>query len=151
MSAAALWYEAFAFHTNSEEDEWEKATSAPNGEKSTTAPMEKTVRKRKKKQQNQSNYSNPQVDALLEQAGVAGLSGTAFGAFGEGAQVVGWDCITGTYVGGNIYPKGKNEVFLYKGGTWIGGIVGGLQRIQSVANRDTKIVRANPNFLRLWG
>ena len=27
-------------------------------------------------------------------------------------------------------------------GGWIGGIVGGLQRIQSVANKDTKIVPA---------
>jgi cyclase len=34
-------------------------------------------------------------------------------------------------------------------GGWIGGIVGGLQRIQSVANKDTKIVPAVGSVLSL--
>lgn len=44
-------------------------------------------------------------------------------------------------VGGAAYGQGWPFVDYWTGG-WIGGIVGGLQRIQSVANRDTKIVPA---------
>lgn len=44
-------------------------------------------------------------------------------------------------VGGAAYGKGWPVVDWWTGG-WIGGIVGGLQRIQSVANEETKIVPA---------
>jgi glyoxylase-like metal-dependent hydrolase (beta-lactamase superfamily II) len=44
-------------------------------------------------------------------------------------------------VGDAAYGQGWPVVDWWTGG-WIGGIVGGLQRIQSVANRDTKIVPA---------
>jgi len=42
-------------------------------------------------------------------------------------------------VGDAAYGQGWPVVDWWSGG-WIGGIVGGLQRIQTVANRDTKIV-----------
>jgi cyclase len=44
-------------------------------------------------------------------------------------------------VGDAVYGQGWPIIDCWTGG-WIGGIVGGLQRIQSVANRDTKIVPA---------
>jgi glyoxylase-like metal-dependent hydrolase (beta-lactamase superfamily II) len=44
-------------------------------------------------------------------------------------------------VGGAACGKGWPVVDYWTGG-WIGGIVGGLQRIQSIANKDTKIVPA---------
>ena len=44
-------------------------------------------------------------------------------------------------VGGAAYGKGWPVVDWWTGG-WIGGIVGGLQRIQSIANEDTRIVPA---------
>jgi len=44
-------------------------------------------------------------------------------------------------VGDAAYGEGWPVVDWWSGG-WIGGIVGGLQRIQSVANKDTKIVPA---------
>src|SRR3984893_17239475 len=44
-------------------------------------------------------------------------------------------------VGGAAYGQGWPLMDWWTGG-WIGGIVGGLRRIQSVANRDTKIVPA---------
>jgi cyclase len=44
-------------------------------------------------------------------------------------------------VGGAAYGQGWPVVDWWTGG-WIGGIVGGLQRIQSVANKDTKIAPA---------
>jgi glyoxylase-like metal-dependent hydrolase (beta-lactamase superfamily II) len=44
-------------------------------------------------------------------------------------------------VGDAAYGQGWPVVDWWSGG-WIGGIVGGLQRIQSVGNRDTKIVPA---------
>jgi cyclase len=44
-------------------------------------------------------------------------------------------------VGGAAYGQGWPVVDWWTGG-WIGGIVGGLQRIQAVANKDTKIVPA---------
>jgi cyclase len=44
-------------------------------------------------------------------------------------------------VGDAAYGQGWPVVDWWTGG-WIGGIVGGLQRIQSVANRDTKFVPA---------
>ncbi len=44
-------------------------------------------------------------------------------------------------VGGAAYGQGWPDMDWWTGG-WIGGIVGGLQRIQSVANKDTKIVPA---------
>ena len=44
-------------------------------------------------------------------------------------------------VGGAAYGQGWPVVDWWTGG-WIGGIVGGLQRIQTVANKDTKIVPA---------
>jgi glyoxylase-like metal-dependent hydrolase (beta-lactamase superfamily II) len=44
-------------------------------------------------------------------------------------------------VGGAAYGQGWPVVDWWTGG-WIGGIVGGLQRIQSVANKDTKFVPA---------
>lgn len=42
-------------------------------------------------------------------------------------------------VGDAVYGQGWPFMDYWTGG-WIGGIVGGLQRIQSVANKDTKIV-----------
>jgi cyclase len=44
-------------------------------------------------------------------------------------------------VGGAVYGQGWPVVDWWTGG-WIGGIVGGLQRLQTVANHDTKIVPA---------
>ena len=44
-------------------------------------------------------------------------------------------------VGDAAYGQGWPVVDWWTGG-WIGGIVGGLQRIQSVANKDTKIIPA---------
>jgi cyclase len=44
-------------------------------------------------------------------------------------------------VGDAAYGQGWPAIDWWTGG-WIGGIVGGLQRIQSVANKDTKIVPA---------
>jgi cyclase len=44
-------------------------------------------------------------------------------------------------VGDAAYGQGWPVVDWWTGG-WIGGIVGGLQRIQSIANKDTKIVPA---------
>ena len=44
-------------------------------------------------------------------------------------------------VGDAVYGQGWPVVDWWTGG-WIGGIVGGLQRIQTVANKDTKIVPA---------
>jgi cyclase len=44
-------------------------------------------------------------------------------------------------VGGAAYGQGWPVVDWWTGG-WIGGIVGGLQRIQAIANKDTKIVPA---------
>jgi cyclase len=44
-------------------------------------------------------------------------------------------------VGGVAYGQGWPVVDWWTGG-WIGGIVGGLQRIQTIANKDTKIVPA---------
>ncbi len=44
-------------------------------------------------------------------------------------------------VGDAAYGKGWPVVDWWTGG-WIGGIVGGLQRIQSIANKDTKIIPA---------
>jgi len=44
-------------------------------------------------------------------------------------------------VGGAAYGQGWPVIDWWTGG-WIGGIVGGLQRIQSIANRETKIVPA---------
>ncbi len=44
-------------------------------------------------------------------------------------------------VGDAVYGQGWPVVDWWTGG-WIGGIVGGLQRLQTVANKDTKIVPA---------
>ena len=44
-------------------------------------------------------------------------------------------------VGGAAYGQGWPVVDWWTGG-WIGGIVGGLQRIQTITNKDTKIVPA---------
>jgi len=49
-------------------------------------------------------------------------------------------------VGDAAYGQGWPVVDWWTGG-WIGGIVGGLQRIQSVANKDTKIVPAGGRVL----
>jgi cyclase len=51
-------------------------------------------------------------------------------------------------VGDAAYGQGWPVVDWWTGG-WIGGIVGGLQRIQSVANKDTKIVPAQGPVLSL--
>jgi cyclase len=49
-------------------------------------------------------------------------------------------------VGDVAYGQGWPVIDWWAGG-WIGGIVGGLQRLQSVANRDTKIVPAQGPLL----
>jgi glyoxylase-like metal-dependent hydrolase (beta-lactamase superfamily II) len=51
-------------------------------------------------------------------------------------------------VGDAAYGEGWPFIDWWTGG-WIGGIVGGLQRIQSMANRDTKIVPAHGRVLSL--
>jgi glyoxylase-like metal-dependent hydrolase (beta-lactamase superfamily II) len=53
-------------------------------------------------------------------------------------------------VGDAAYGQGWPVVDWWTGG-WIGGIVGGLQRIQSVANRDTRIIPAHGPILSLAG
>ena len=44
-------------------------------------------------------------------------------------------------VGDAVYGQGWPEIDWWTGG-WIGGIVGGLQRLQTIANKETKIVPA---------
>ncbi len=51
-------------------------------------------------------------------------------------------------VGDAAYGQGWPFMDWWTGG-WIGGIVGGLQRIQSIANRDTRIVPAQGPLLSL--
>ena len=51
-------------------------------------------------------------------------------------------------VGDAAYGQGWPVVDWWTGG-WIGGIVGGLQRIQTIANKDTKIVPAVGSVLSL--
>jgi glyoxylase-like metal-dependent hydrolase (beta-lactamase superfamily II) len=51
-------------------------------------------------------------------------------------------------VGDAAYGQGWPVVDWWTGG-WIGGIVGGLQRLQTVANKDTKIVPAQGPLLSL--
>jgi glyoxylase-like metal-dependent hydrolase (beta-lactamase superfamily II) len=51
-------------------------------------------------------------------------------------------------VGGAAYGQGWPMVDWWTGG-WIGGIVGGLQRIQTVANKESKIIPANGPALSL--
>jgi hypothetical protein len=51
-------------------------------------------------------------------------------------------------VGGAVSGKGWPVVDWWTGG-WIGGIVGGLQRLQTVANADTRIVPADGAVLSL--
>jgi glyoxylase-like metal-dependent hydrolase (beta-lactamase superfamily II) len=51
-------------------------------------------------------------------------------------------------VGGAVSGKGWPVVDWWTGG-WIGGIVGGLQRLQTVANADTRIVPADGSVLSL--
>ena len=51
-------------------------------------------------------------------------------------------------VGGVAYGKGWPELDWWTGG-WIGGIVGGLRRVESIANKDTKIVPAVGPLLSL--
>ena len=51
-------------------------------------------------------------------------------------------------VGDAAYGQGWPVVDWWTGG-WIGGIVGGLQRVQSVANKDTKIIPAQGPLLSL--
>ena len=51
-------------------------------------------------------------------------------------------------VGGAVSGQGWPEVDWWSGG-WIGGIVGGLQRLQTVADKDTRIVAANGSLLSL--
>ena len=51
-------------------------------------------------------------------------------------------------VGDAAYGEGWPFIDWWTGG-WIGGIVGGLQRIQSIANRDTRIVPAQGPILSL--
>lgn len=47
-----------------------------------------------------------------------------FGRFGVGIEARSSDCLTGARIPDGDYPRGMNAVFLYKGGIWIGGIVG---------------------------
>jgi len=51
-------------------------------------------------------------------------------------------------VGGAVSGQGWPEVDWWTGG-WIGGIVGGLQRLQSLCNETTRIVAANGPVLSL--
>jgi cyclase len=51
-------------------------------------------------------------------------------------------------VGGAVSGQGWPEVDWWSGG-WIGGIVGGLQRLQTIADKDTRIVAANGSLLSL--
>ena len=47
-----------------------------------------------------------------------------FGRFGIGLESRVADCLTGVRIPDGEYPRGMNAIFLYKGGIWIGGIVG---------------------------
>ena len=51
-------------------------------------------------------------------------------------------------VGDAVYGQGWPAIDWWTGG-WIGGIVGGLQRIQSIANKETKIIPAQGPVLSL--
>ena len=62
-------------------------------------------------------------------------------ALGQLRQALAAGVPVGILLGDAAYGEGWPVVDYWTGG-WIGGIVGGLQRIRSVANRETKIVPA---------
>ncbi len=49
---------------------------------------------------------------------------TNYGRLSFGNEIVYFDCFTGAKVPDCQYPKGTPTVYLYKGGIWVGGVVG---------------------------
>lgn len=103
----------------------------------------KTVAKLPKvAQPNKSFYDNGKLDSGVRYGYIADAAHT------DGDMYVYFPTQNVLAVGGVAYGQGWPEVDWWTGG-WIGGIVGGLQRLQTIANAETRIVPARGPVLTL--
>ena len=67
-----------------------------------------------------------------------------FGRLGIGDESPAIDCFTGALIPSCQFPKGSNLVYLYKGGIWIGGIVGTDTLVSSATDINNHYREFNP-------
>jgi hypothetical protein len=66
----------------------------------------------------------PNYLSALHNIGNMAFGVTNFGRIGIGNQIPVYDCFTRVSLPSCQFPKGYSQVYLYKGGIWLGGIVG---------------------------
>ncbi len=70
---------------------------------------------------------------------------TNFGRIGVGDEQPSVDCFTGSNIPSCQFPKGSNLVYLYKGGIWVGGIVGTDTLVSCGADFNNHFREFNPD------
>jgi hypothetical protein len=69
---------------------------------------------------------------------------TNYGKIGIGRSTFRVDCFTGTLIPLGEYPKGSNTTYLYKGGLWIGGIIGDDTLVSTAADVNNETQEWHP-------
>lgn len=69
--------------------------------------------------------------------GRIGFTITNWGQFGSGAELPWTDCFTGGRVPDAEYPLGSGTVYLFKGGVWVGAVVGTDTLVSAATDRFT--------------
>lgn len=69
--------------------------------------------------------------------GRIGFTVSNWGQFGSGADLPWIDCVTGDRVPDAEYPLGSGTVYLFKGGIWVGAVVGNDTLVSTATDRFT--------------
>lgn len=68
--------------------------------------------------------ARPGYCAVAHNVGKLQLNVTNYGRLGIGISTIMFDCFTGQKLRSSEYPIGTNNMYLHRGGLWIGGVVG---------------------------
>ncbi len=72
---------------------------------------------------------------------------TNFGRLSFGNEAFYFDCFTGAKIPDCQYPRGTNTVYLYKGGVWVGGVVGEDTLVSTSEEHNTWSREFHPDAL----
>lgn len=91
--------------------------------------------------------ANPAYCMAAHNVGRIGFSISNFGRFSYGAELNFVDCFTLKKVPQAEYPKGSGTQYLYKGGMWIGGVVGEDTLVSTATVQNSSAREFHPDEL----
>lgn len=84
---------------------------------------------------NAASMAFPAYCLAAHNIGRIGFTVSNWGQFGTGSDLPWTDCVTGDRVPDAEYPLGSGTLYLFKGGVWVGGVVGGDTLVSTATDR----------------